>query len=187
MTAGLTGGQRLTEEVVFEWRDEGGETVNQTNTWIGRTNSTVKGPTAGKGWAGSRNGWGGDALGKTCQGKSSRRQVREVTGSYITWGFVDLSESLILLWEKYESHCSVLSRSKIWGSPRVSRKNKDKRLQTNRRQMQYPGDNDYSLDLDSRSNIHFSQWILWEKVCIYLEDRANRISHWIGCVAMRKK
>lgn len=37
MTVELTGGQSLTEEVVFEWGDEGGEALSQTNTWIGRT------------------------------------------------------------------------------------------------------------------------------------------------------
>lgn len=57
---GLTDGQDLIEEVVFERRAEGGESVNPTNTGSknmkSSTNSTSKGPKARQGWSSSRNG-----------------------------------------------------------------------------------------------------------------------------------
>lgn len=126
--------------------------------------------------------WGRLVKGRAVGGRSERWQEAISHGALLTclslWFYSEKNVRVIaVFWAeaRYEAHQESQGKIRIRDCKPIEGK------------CNIPGDNDYSLDLDSRSSIHFSQWILWEKVCIYLEDRANRISHWIGCVAMRKK
>lgn len=122
MTVELTGGQSLTEEVVFEWRDEEGETPSQTNAWIGRTVqlSVLKQGRAGQAPEMAKEVmlWGRPVKGRAVGGRSERWQKATSHGALLTclslWFYSEKNERVIaVFWAEARHEAHQESQGKI--------------------------------------------------------------------------